>query len=102
VSIRLVSLEEVKADRGITNSDFDEVLDQKIAEASRIYMNFMKYESIPAEWLSGSPLQLTTPDDVKGWVKWIVGEMVENREPSIANPIPEWMKRLLDRPPTIA
>lgn len=99
--ILLVSLDQVKLDRRITNNDHDDDLEMKILQASAIVMDYLKVTtlaSIPhVVTLDTSPVTYTVPPLVQAATLLVLGELFENREAGTANPISDAVVSLLDR-----
>lgn len=102
MNTQLISLFEAKEHLHITHTDADPDIEAKLEEASALYMYHAKLESVPAEWFTGSPLQISAPRQVTAGVKLILSELWWNRESGVSNPLSEAVKSIIKRDPTIA
>lgn len=110
--IQLITLQEAKDQVRVTNTDSDFDLESKIEEASAVYMRHAKLFAVPEEWFVPNPASnagvvnppviISAPANVKAIVKYIVADMYFNRESTAANPLPDNVKMLIDRDPTLA
>ncbi len=73
-------------------------LEEVIAEASAIVMNYLKMD-VPTAWMTTeteSPTGTGVPYDVQAAVKLVAGELYKNREGS-SDPLSKTVKSLLHR-----
>lgn len=100
--ILLVSIEEAKQHLRILHDESDADIEMKLAAASAIVLRYHKQDAVPAEWLIGSPFEISPPHDIKASVLLVLSELYENREAGIANPLSDAVKSLIPRDPTLA
>lgn len=100
--ILLVSLEEAKIHLRITDNDRDSDIEMKLAAASSIVLQHAKLDSVPAEWLIGSPPEISAPGNIQAATLLALSELFENREAGISNPLSNSVKSIIPRYPTLA
>jgi len=95
-------MEEAKRHLHITDNDADFDIEDKLEEASDIVLDYAKLESVPAEWFTGSPLQLVPPRRYRAATKLILSSLYWNRESEISEALSDAVKALIGRDPTLA
>ncbi len=99
---QLIGMDEAKDHLHITNDDADFDIDAKLSEASAIVLMLAKFDAVPAEWLTGSPVVIVAPYRFKTAVKLVLSDLYYNRESGISQAITETVIFLVGRAPTIA
>jgi hypothetical protein len=100
--ILLVSLDDAKTHLRITNDDSDADVEMKVAQASAIVLQDLGLDTVPAEWLVGSPPTIEPPDNVTAKTLLWVSELYENREAGVINPNLKALDAISPRRPVIA
>ena len=86
----LVSLEKAKRHLRIDNTDHDEDIANKVAQASAIVMDYLKLTAVPATWP-------TVPFVVEAAVLVVLGELFQKREAGDVDVISQGVQALLAR-----
>lgn len=95
-----MTLEQAKTHLQILDVDHDADIEMKVLQASAIVLDYCKFTTVPAEWLSGSPAIVSAPPLIQAYTLGIVSELFYNRESSVFN-IAE-IRKLIPRDPTMA
>ena len=94
----LVTLDQAKMQLRIEDSLHDADIQMKIAQASAIVVDYLKYETVPPEdWLTGSPPVVDVPELIQAATLLVISELYNNRETSTVNVISNAFVALLDR-----
>lgn len=98
----LVTLAQAKVALHIADDDttHDVDLEMKIEQASAIMLRHMKLDTVPSEWLIGSPVTVAAPPLIQSYTHLIIGELNANREASVFNI--DNILRHVPRDPTLA
>lgn len=100
----LVTLAQAKTHLYIVSTDTtrDADISDKMIHASAIVLHHHKLDTVPAEWLIGSPQTVEAPPEIQAQTLLVLGSLVENRESEVSNPMPAAVKALRPRRPTLA
>lgn len=100
--ILLVSIDVAKAHLRILDNNSDADIEAKLAQASSIVLYELGLETVPAEWLKGSPPQMDPPDNYKAKCLLWLSELYENREAGSFNPNLKALDAIAPRKPIIS
>lgn len=95
--INLITLQQAKTQVRVTDDAKNYDIEQKVAQASAIVMNYIKKTTVPEEWVnnSTSPITYEIPADIQMATLLVVGELYMNRESGAVNIFSDSLKDVL-------
>ncbi len=92
----LITLADAKAHLRVDGSAHDADITLKIHQASAIILNHLKLTELPGAWITtASPEVLAVPYNVLAATFLVLGELFENREAAVADPLSSSIRNLL-------
>lgn len=99
----LVSLAVAKEHLRVVDNTEDSDIELKLAIASDMVLQHRKLDSVPEEWLDGSPPQIRAPYTEQGVTLAVLGQLHEGREAATIDVESIYrVLSLLDRRPSMA
>lgn len=100
--IDLITVDEAKIHQHLNlmlPADVDDDVVQKVHAASEIVMDYLKLATPPTSWqnVGTSPITYNIPFKIRAATLLVFGELWENRESAIANPLSPAVEALLHR-----
>lgn len=93
----LITVDQAKAEERITHDDLDDVLEEKVNEASHIVLDYLKREETEWQTTAGEPDDV--PYLVQAATKIVVHNLIEGIEP-LSQAVKDLLRRYRD--PAIA
>ena len=93
----LVSAYQAQSHLRANNEDLVDV-QFKLEQASDIVWDYLKLKSVPDDWIMNtSPLTYAIPRKIQAITLLVLGELYENRESTVSNPLSEGVQALCER-----